>query len=191
MAGALLVVGVLVAGCAASVDTVERVVIAPDLTLELPAPAALGRTVDASQVVTAHYGRESYGFEARLAIGPDQVRLVGTDPMGRRALVITWNGRTLTVQRAAFLPETVRPENVLADIILIFWPEAALRRGLAAAGGTVTVRGATRAIGRAGDGAGEEAITIRYEGPPWSGLTHLTNHAWHYAIDVRSAAVGP
>jgi hypothetical protein len=98
----------------------------------------------------------------------------------------TGSQRTLEIQRASFLPESVRPENVLADLLLIYWPEAAVRRGLAKSGGTVTDQGSTRSIGRDGD----DLIVIRYDGAPWTGAVHLTNRAWHYDIDVRSAAVG-
>jgi len=190
-----LAVGVMVGGCVSSVDTVEpveRVAIAPKLFLELPLPAELGRSVDVVQRITARYGQQAYLFEARLAIDPDQVRLVGTDPMGRRALTLTWTRHTLDVQRASFLPEMVRPENVLADLILMFWPEAAVRRGLAEAGATVTVHGATRSVMQGGD----EVVVIRYEeghdgGGMTGGAAHLTNRAWHYDIDVRSATVGP
>jgi len=50
--------------------------------------------------------------------------------MGRRAVTITWTGQNVSAETAPWVPETLRPGSMLADIILIYWPEAAVRRAL-------------------------------------------------------------
>jgi hypothetical protein len=161
------------------------VAVAPGLELALPGPAELGRSVEAAQMVTARHGGDVFTFEGRLSASPAGLLLVGTDSMGRRALTIEWDGRTLTVERAAWLPDSVRPENVLADIMLLYWPEAALRQGLAGSGASLAAGHNGRSVRK--DGA--EVITVSYDGDPWTGLAHLRNLAWDYDIEVRSAMV--
>jgi len=180
-----LFVCLLLSACAAASRPVDTVVVAPGVVLALPAPAELLRTVDVIQLVTARHGDDVFVFEGRLSVGPGGLRLVGTDAMGRRAMDIAWNGGCLTVERASWLPERVRPENVLADIVLIYWPEAAVRRGL---------RGATLETGpgaRTIIADGRAVIAIRTQGDPWLGAAQLSNTAWAYDIEVRSAGVGP
>lgn len=174
---------VLLAACA---EVPRPILLAPGVPLALPAPGELGRVVEALQVVTATRGGEVSVFESRLAVTADEVRLVTTDPLGRRALAIRWTAGGVEEDRAAWVPAELRAENVLADLVLLYWPEAAIRRGLS--GASLRAAAAGRRIHN-GDG---EVVTVRYEGgDPWSGVSWLENRAWGYALEVRSAVIGP
>lgn len=172
----------ILAACAGEGPVVpDRVTIAPGITLILPEPGDLGRSVEVLQLVTARHGSDSFVFEGRLSIGPDRLLLAGSDAMGRRAMTVSWTRGHVAVERASWLPETLRPENVLADIVLLYWPEAVVRRALRGAELTQTAEG--RRIG--------DAITISWRGEPWRGEAQLRNLAWDYALDIRSAELGP
>jgi len=158
-----------------------RVTIAPGITLSLPTPAALGRSVDAVQMVTARHQGETHVFEGRLSVGPDRLLLVGTDSLGRRAMTVTWSQGRITVERADWLPDSLRPENILADIVVLYWPEAAVRPALT--GADLTEREGERMIG--------EVIAVSWRGDPWTGTARLRNRAWDYELEVRSVVVGP
>lgn len=173
----------LLAGCAASVPApaTAPVPVAPGVTLVLPSPAELGHSIDAVQMVTARHGGQSWVFEGRLSVRPDELRLVCLDGMGRRALTVIWSGGRLEVERAPWVPDDLRAENILADIMLMYWPEEAVRRALS---------GAALRQDRAGRGIGD-AIAITWAGDKWNGAAHLRNDAWDYDLDVQSATVGP
>ncbi len=173
-----------VVACASPPRGAQRVAVAPGVTMELPAPAALGRSVEAVQLVTARRDGEIFAFEARLSATPERLLLVGTDAMGRRLMRVVWQDGGLSVERADWLPEAVRPENVLADVMLLYWPEEALRPGLS---GAALDGGSGRHLRR----DGEEVVVIAYDGDPWQGGAVLRNLAWGYEIEVRSALVGP
>lgn len=157
-----------------------RVRVAPGLSLALPAPGDLGHAVEAFQMVSARHGAETFTFEARLSVTPERVLMVGTDSMGRRALTLTWIPGRVVAERAAWLPEGLRPENILADMVMIFWPEAVLRQGV---DGAVRQSAHQRRIG--------DAIEISWEGEPWSGTARLRNLAWDYELEIRSVTVTP
>ena len=169
------------AACASPQPATDQVVIAPGITLHLPQPADLGRQVDAVQLVTARYGNESFVFEARLSVERNRLRLVGSDAMGRRAMNVTWADGRMDVERAGWLPETLRPENILADIVLLYWPEDVVRNSLSGADLHETPTG--RNVGN--------VITVSWQGDPWSGIARLRNNAWDYDLEIRSAMVGP
>lgn len=187
-----LTLALALAGCASAPDAIDpaRVVdIAPGVTLTLPPNPALGRTVEAAQLVTARYQDHVFAFEGRVSVTPERFLLVGLDTMGRRALTVTWTAAGVGFDAASWLPDTVRPGNILADIVLIYWPDAAVRAALAGAtldsgAGGRTVRGA--------DGA--ELVHIDYDtatAGAWSGHPRLRNLAWGYALDVQSREVAP
>lgn len=167
--------------CAAPPQAPERVVVAPGMTLDLPPPGDLGRVVDAVQMVTARHGADSFVFEGRLSVGPDRLLLVGSDSLGRRAMTVSWGEGGIAMERASWLPESLRPENVLADIILLYWPEVVVRRALH--GATLTETTSGRHVG--------EAIAVSWQGDPWNGIARLRNLAWDYELEVRSVMVGP
>jgi hypothetical protein len=162
------------------------VALAPGVSLRLPSPATLGRNVEAMQWVAARHRDNVVAFEARIAVNGDSLVLVGSDAMGRRLLTLRRNGDgPVVADRADWLPPDLRPENILADILLIYWPEAALRPRLK--GATLGDAEGVRSIRR--DGA--EIIRIVREGNGWSGRARLDNLAWSYDLDIRSAEATP
>jgi hypothetical protein len=142
------------------------VMVAPGTLFALPAPAALGREIEAVQLVTARHGKDEFTFEGHLSVTKDRVLLAGTDGFGQRLMEIAWDGKTLTAHKASFLPDSLPPENVLADVMLIYWPGAAA-------------------------GIDQDKIVIERDPDPWRGQARLTNRAWDYEIDVRSSVVAP
>lgn len=156
-----------------------RVTVAPGVTLDLPAPAQLGRAVEAVQLVAARHDGQTMLFQSRLSVTADRLRLVTTDSLGRQAMSVTWGAAGLEAERAPWVPDGLRPENVLADIVLLYWPEAAVRQGLGGADLRQDQDG--RQVG--------EAIAIAWQGDPWSGRATLRNRAWDYELEVRSALV--
>jgi hypothetical protein len=183
----------VVAGCATAKDdrALATVAIAPDMNMGLPRTADLGRTVDAVQRVTARRAESVHVFEVRLRATAERVQLAGTDPAGRRAMTIDWRDGQLAVERAPWLPDGVRPENILADLVLVFWPENALRAVLAETQASLTVEPGTGT--RIVRHKGRDRVTVRYDGPgdPWSGVARLRNAAWEYELDIRSMIVAP
>ena len=172
---------VALSGCAVPPSAVDHVLVAPGITLELPSPAELGRSVDVVQLVTARHDGESFVFEGRLLIRPDRLVLVGSDGMGRRAMTVTWASGKIDVERASWLPDNLRPENILADIVLLYWPEAVVRKSIK--GAVLTQSVGARSVG--------DAIFVSWQGEPWSGGSRLRNIPWDYELEIQSVMVGP
>ena len=184
---AMLVV-LLLSGCETAVvepAPIRTVTVAPGVTVTLPVSPSPGRSLEVAQLVTAHYQDRTFSFEGHIAISPERLLLVGLDTLGRRALTVTWTADGVTVDAASWLPDTLRPGNMLADIVMTYWPEAVVRAALTGAS-LETARNGERVI-RHVDGTA--VIRIDYGKPwngVWSGRYHLRNLAWGYALDIRS-----
>lgn len=135
-------------------------------------------------MVTARHGTQSFTFEAHLSVTSERVLLAGTDGFGQRLMELRWTGQTMTSSKASFLPATLQPDYVLADVMLIYWPDAALQQRVS---GLKIAADGSRKISR----AGEDLLTIIYQGDPWTGTAHLSNLAWDYEIEVQSSLVTP
>jgi hypothetical protein len=185
-----LAAALLLGGCAtAPAEHETALVLAPNLRLDPPRPADMGQTIEVVQMITAHHDGRDFSFEAHLSITPQRVLLAGVDPMGQRVMTVTWQESGIRVDASPFLPKDVRPGSMLADIVVLYWPEEAVRRALAPAGATLRVTESSRDIIAAN---GKEVLHADYQSGsanPWSGGLRYRNAAWNYDIDVETLQV--
>lgn len=169
----------------------RSVSISPDLTLVLPRPGDLGQSVEVTQLVTARYDAQSYTFEGHISATPQRFLMVGLDSLGRRSMTITWSDEAITYEASPWLPPQLRPENVLADMVMLYWPAASVRQSLATSGGILTTAPGRRTI-TLND---KPVIQIEYEpatdGSPWSGRLRYRNLAFNYDLEVLSVRSNP
>ena len=184
----VLLLGLLAStGCTAPPDDPGETRIAPRLAFRLPTPASLGYRVSAHQLITGHFGGETYVFETEIAISPAAVDLVGLDAFGRRALTLRWSGSVLDATSAPWLPATIRPANSLADLALTSWPEPALADALAGSDAELVAAPMRRAVRHDGG----EIIVIDYDGAGarrWNGRIRYRNLGFGYDLEIQSTA---
>jgi hypothetical protein len=159
--------------------------IGPGLRLNLPRPADLGRSILATQLITVRAYGQTFVMEVNISVTPDRATLVGLDPLGRRAMTLTWNEQNVSAEIAPWVPEAVRPGSMLADIIVIYWPEAAVRKALPPGGEVFQeARGRTIRVN------GQDVLRVEHSwaaGARWNGTLRYSNRAWGYEIEVQSS----
>ena len=184
---ALLGFGVLLAldSCAGDPPR-DQVLVAPGLTLRLPGPASLNRRIEVSQLVVARYGTRTIAFEARISAASGHFDLLCIDTLGREAMRIHWTQAGIVAEKAPWVPENLRPENMLADIVMLYWPEAVVIQALAASGGTLVAEPGVRSIRL----RGREVIHADFQplrgGDPWNGKVRYRNLPRDYTLDIQS-----
>jgi Protein of unknown function (DUF3261) len=175
---------------AAPVAETQSALLAPGRVLALPPPADLGRPVEAVQMLSARYDGQTFVFEGHLNITAERLILVGVDGMGRRATTVTWDGRSLNIESAPWLPASVRPGSMLADIVVLYWPEAAVHKALAPAGCKLVATAKSRKV-RCGN---DTVLMAKYDWPTgakWDGTLRYSNLAWGYEIEAQSKEMTP
>lgn len=80
------------------------------------------RTADLSQQISIRSGPYKLIVQARLQLTDTEIRLVALDMLGRRAMDVRWGVDGFDSNTADWLPDLVQPEDVLADLVLIYWP---------------------------------------------------------------------
>ena len=187
---ALISVGIALVGCVSGDRAVEvqprrQVLVAPGVVLTLPPPYSLDQPVEALQLITAHYNRETWAFETRISITKQRLLAVGTDLLGRRAMSIEWTGADLQVETAPWIPAALPPRNVLADIMLIHWPLDTLSTSISPPGALRQVAPGHRVVSV----DGHDLISVdQVSGAPgdWAGHWKYRNLAWDYDLDIQS-----
>lgn len=168
----------------------DEIILAPGLPFHLPETPGLGRRVEAAQFVTVRHGDRVFVFEGRLSITADRFRMAGLDPFGRRALTVNWTGKDREFEAAPWLPEELRAGNLLADLVLIYWPTRVISPILAKSGAVLKSGSSYRAIYK----DSEEVIRIEYTPSlerVWNGYARYQNFVWGYVIEIRSTEISP
>ena len=184
-----LLLALPLAACATPLPRVpaDTALIAPQTAFRIPSPRLLQQAVAVAQSVQADYGGVAMAFEAQLDITTAGLDLVVLDGLGRRALTIGWHDAEPVSQPAPWLPEAVTPANMLADIALLYWPEALLAPALLAAGARLEATPARRSV----FAGGQEVVRIDYAQPGWGGQALLRNLAFGYSLRVNSVLLAP
>jgi len=188
---ATFLLALVLGGCATGPleGSARSVLIAPDVSLTLPRPSELGRSLETMQLVTARFGDRVLTFESRLSASAAQFLMVALDPLGRRLLTIAWSDAGLVFEAGAAAPAAMRPENILADLVILYWPEAVVRRAVAPA--TLESEPGWRAVSAGGHVIARADYQPARPGEPWSGRLRYENLAWGYVLDIESVEVAP
>lgn len=118
----------VVVGCTSNL--VERVHLSENLEYSLPQNPWSGAPLSAFQQVTVSSGTELQHFQAIIDIKPGLTTIVMLDLAGRRAVEIEWSAQGVTLKSAEWLPEIVKAGEILARMVLAFWPIEQARTGL-------------------------------------------------------------
>jgi hypothetical protein len=161
----------------------NQAVLGPGLACTIPPPAAAGGAVNAAQSIVAHFRDQTYAFQVQLQITPGEFNLVALDNLGRRAMTVKWNGVHLDFTRAPWLPDLLRPADILTDVAIVYWPEDSVASALSACGARLTDTDGMLTL----SAHERDLMTVRYEqGRGWSRTAHLRNLAFGFGIDVQS-----
>jgi Protein of unknown function (DUF3261) len=164
-----------------------RVTIAPDLSMILPSPSELGRDLHAVHLVTARHDDRVVSFEGHLDVTDGRLMLAVLDPLGRKALTVVWTGPDIVTDAAAWFPAELPPRNILADLVLIYWPPEVLQRALAPAHAAFEAMPRHRAVLR--DGA--EVISADFAPLGAGERVRYRNIGFGYSLDIRAAEQVP
>jgi hypothetical protein len=158
----------------------------PHGVLRLPAVPGYPGQVAAVQSIHAVRGDQVTDVQAVLEVSAAHLVLVLAQPLGPRLATIDWSADGVAIERAPGPPgaAALQPEDVLADLMLAFWPEPAVRSSLRA-GLSLVVEPDRRLVME------DDALLVeirRDDADPWNGTVRLDNHVVGYQLTIVSQA---
>src|ERR1700691_4717610 len=119
----LMVLMMSSAACAARYTvSAGTTTIAPGLELAIPTGRDLGYSIEATQLITAHFRNQVQVFQAYITVTPDKITVVALDPFGDRAMTIIATDDGIHAEVAPIVTLDDRRRNILADIAIVDWP---------------------------------------------------------------------
>jgi hypothetical protein len=128
-------------------------------------------------------------FQARLSLGPQGATVVLLDDLGRRAVTATWTDLGAHVSQASWLPSWMEGRRMLADLVMVYWPQTLVRSGLPSTLEVEEVQGDRRVIVR--DTDAPYLLIHHPEGDIWNGRASLANQSVGYRLDIQSTTLSP
>jgi hypothetical protein len=164
--------------------TAPRTPVADTATLPLAKPATLGSSREITQILRGAFGPREVTLQCVVNATADNMTIVGVTPLGLRAFTIKYDGEHVDAQRAPQVPEFFKPEQLINDLQLVFWPLPALQKTLAGTEWRVTEpHVGTRRLHR-----GDRLIAeVHYADPdPWAGRVWIVHFDVPYTIGIES-----
>ncbi len=103
-------------------------------SIELPLPQELGRTVNLSQQVTVEFEGQVNDMLLVMDVTVDEVNMAALTPFGARLFSVTYQPPLIETEVSPLLKKRVKPEYVLADLMLAYWPIEVIHKYLDRAG---------------------------------------------------------
>ena len=172
---AALLAAAVLAGCATAPP---RPAEPPTLRL---APALLGHPLDLQQHLTLQAPGRDQQLDVLLEADAQHVQL-GVVAMGQVAARLSWDGVTLTEDKAPWWPQAVSGSRILSDLQLTLWPVAAIQAALPA-GWQLAEDGNVRTLTQ--DGA---VVTVITRKSPW--VVELDQRREHFVLKIESRDAG-
>lgn len=162
----------------------------PPPTLPLLAPQALGARRSSQQVLHVAYGKQVLTLQAALQATPGHDTLIAVGPFGQRVFTLDYDGRQLHAEVSTYLPDTLPPRQMLADVELALWPLDAWQQRLAGSGWVLSApQPGVRRL-RYHDRLVTE---VHYDdgSDGWNGRFWLVNLVYGYTLDITSTSTTP
>lgn len=159
--------------------------IAPGLEFSIPTGRELGYSIETTQLITAHYRDRVQVFQAYVSVSPETITLIALDPFGNRALTVTATDNGIHTEAAPIVPSVLHPENILADLAIVYWPASAVRHRLVGTSASLYDDQRERKI----EVDGREVVNVIYESPhehSWAKRANLHNIPYGYELDLQS-----
>lgn len=118
----------MLASCAS--QSVREAHLGKDMIYSLPQNPWTGKSLTSFQQVTLEYDTVVFHFQAIIDLHPGLVKIALIDMTGRRAADINWSENNIDIIKADWLPDAVNAEEIVARLVLAFWPIEMAKIGL-------------------------------------------------------------
>lgn len=160
--------------------------ITADLIIPLPPLTDMNGLREVTQLINVHYQLNRVVFEAHISITPEEFVMVGLDGFGRKAITIHWTKDGVIYEAAPFVPQQLRPENILADIVLLYLPKNSLQKLLAGSQLKLLTTANSRTIMQGDKKILEVHYKLNMKNNFWNGSLHYQHFIWGYDMDIKS-----
>lgn len=153
------------------------------------APAALERHVAIVQKISGGNALQQDVMLAHIEVQQDTLAMAGTTPDGQLLFQLQLHDETITAGTARWAPAAIKPQRILSDFQLSFWPADSIRAALPDGW---QLDDAADGLARSLRYRDTTVVSIRYGASDrWSQPVQFTHHRWHYQLTIETLSMDP
>ncbi len=175
--GALLIL----AGCSSRIEPVAT--LAPGVSIPLPPPHC-EQPFQRDQLLAATVDGFTHQLQTALDVADGQITLVGLSPVGARLFKVVYSAEEISAEQLIPLADLPPPNQVLADIMLGYWPLQAWQPLLPKGWSLRDDTPALRTLRDAEENVVEEIFYLRQSGQ--RDPVRIKHHRFHYEIFLQN-----
>jgi len=170
---------VLLTGCA--VLNIPEDIKQPVLMPMAP-PAGPSRRV--LQQITALWPDRKETLLCVLELDKQHVAMAGLTNDGVSLFSLTYDGKTIVLDKSPLLPDSVSPEFIITDLQLVYWPVTVLQQSLHASSWQLEVDTGHRRLYYLGN----KMVEVNYLSPDavWAKSVELINYRYNYRLQIKT-----
>jgi hypothetical protein len=178
----------LAGGCThappATAPAPEATPVPPDASAAPLAPPGAVGARSAAQVIRAAYGARTVTLRTSIQVNDAGLEVVGVTATGQRLFTARYDGTKISADKSSFVPASLDPARVLADMQLALWPLPAVQAAFREQGFSVSEPFAgVRRLMRDDRLLAE----VHYTGAdPWNGRLWFVSFEFDYSLTIDS-----
>lgn len=136
------------------------------------------------QQITAQWPDRKETLLCVLELDQQRVAMAGLTNDGVGLFNLTYDGKTIVLDKSPLLPKSLSPEFVIADLQLVYWPVSVLQKSLHAGSWRLEVDTGHRRLYYQGD----KMIDVNYLLPDavWAKSVELINYRYNYRLQIKT-----
>jgi hypothetical protein len=170
--------GLVLSGCVLMQP--EPVTVKP---VVMPIAPPLGPARRIVQQIDAVWADRQESLLAVLELDARHIAMAGLSNDGLSLFNLTYDGNAVVSEKSPLLPESVKPEFIIADLQLVYWPIAELQKILPAEWRLEEV-GKKRLLTI----RGKKQVEVNYLSPDpvWPKAVELVNFQYNYRLNIKT-----
>jgi hypothetical protein len=149
----------------------------------MPMAPPLGPARRVVQQITALWPGRQETLLCVLELDAQRIAMAGLSNDGLSLFNLTYDGKTINVDKSPLLPDSVAPEYIITDLQLVYWPVAELQKILPAQWRLETGKNHRRLYYKH-----ENRVDVDYSLPDavWPKTVDLVNHQYNYRLHIKT-----
>jgi hypothetical protein len=150
----------------------------------MPMAPPVGPSSRVVQQITALWQDRKETLLCVLELDKQGIAMAGLTNDGVSLFNLTYDGKTIVVDKSPLLPESVVPEFIITDLQLVYWPVTVLQKSLHGSVWRLEVDKSHRRLYNQGN----KVVEVNYllPDPVWAKSVELINYRHNYRLQIKT-----
>ena len=150
----------------------------------MPMSPPVGPSRRVVQQITALWPDRKEVLLCVLELDKQRIAMAGLTNDGVSLFNLTYDGKTIVLDKSPLLPDSVAPEFIITDLQLVYWPVAVLQKNLLASSWRLEIDKNHRRLYYQGN----KTVEVNYLLPDaiWAESVELINYRYNYRLQIKT-----